>query len=713
MSFLNPFMLAGLGALSVPVIIHLLNRHRVRRVTWAAMRFLHTSVARNQRRMNIEDWLLLALRCLLLALLALALARPTFQNAGAVSRGRTAVTGLILLDNSYSMGMTDGTQSRFDRARKFAETIIDGLPATSKTAVWLVSDVARGLIPEPTRDLNLVRKILRDAPLSDRGTRLCPIIKAGIEMLQRHGGARREIYLLTDGQVGGWGELDETVKLLTANKRDIHLNLVIINDRENHNLGVSDLRLANGLTPVDQSLRFEVQVTNFGHDDARNVAVRLAVDNEPASDQTVIDSISAGNSKSVSLFIKLRTEGSHAVTAEIAGDRLAADDRRTLAVTATRRLRVLLVDGHAGRPPLETDTFYLRNAFAPVDPAAAGSFYLDPVTITPTELATTRLDDFSAVTLANVPDLSQATAAALLQYLRRGGGLIVFPGDLVNIQFYNTELAGRYALLPATLGPLTEAPDDDHAFHLQAKDYDHPLVALWNDPAAGTLASARFTKAYQLQPVNTPDARVVVRFADGAPAVVERTVGQGRVILFASSANTAWNDLPVRPAFVPLLARSLGALLEQRNKASNIAVGDRFIYRATDDALGKDAIISHGEKLRQFRRVELVENQPVLSSEAIDLAGAYDVTIQTDPPLKLKFAVQADPRESRLDPVSDSQLAQLGAVATIVHWQPDTPWLQSNPSTAGGWEIWRVLAYAALAVAVVETVLGQLFSEPK
>ena len=205
----------------------------------------------------------------------------------------------------------------------------------------------------------------------------------------------------------------------------------------------------------------------------------------------------------------------------------------------------------------------------------------------------------------------------------------------------------------------------------------------------------------------------VVRFTDGTPAIVERTVGQGRVVLFASSANTTWNDLPVRPAFVPLLARSLGALLEQRNKASNIAVGDRFVYRATEEALGKDAIITHGEKFRQFRRVELVENQPVLSSEAIDRAGAYDVTVQTDPPLKLKFAVQADPRESRLDPLSDGQLAQLSTVATIVHWQPDTPWLQSQPSGTGGWEIWRILAYAALAVAVVETVLGQLFSDPK
>ena len=177
------------------------------------MRFLRTSVARNQRRLNIEDWLLLVLRCLLLALLALALARPTLQNTAAVSWGRTAVTGLILLDNSYSMGLTDGTQSRFDRARKYAETIIDSLPSTSKTAVWLVSDSTRGLIPEPTRDFNLARKILREAPLSDRGTRLYPAIKSGIEMLQRHGGARREIYLLTDGQIGGWEELGETVKL--------------------------------------------------------------------------------------------------------------------------------------------------------------------------------------------------------------------------------------------------------------------------------------------------------------------------------------------------------------------------------------------------------------------------------------------------------------------------------------------------------------------
>ena len=713
MSFLNPFLLAGLGALSVPILIHLMNRRRSQRVVWAAMRFLQASIARNQNRLNVEDWLLLALRCLLLALLAFALARPTFQNPNTVQRNRTAVTGILLLDNSYSLGLTDGVQSRFDRAKQYAETILDALPANSATAVWLVSDIVHGLIPEPTHDLNLARKTLQAAPLSDRGTHLVPALRAAVAALQRHSGAHREIYLLTDGQASGWEEVRETVQLLNDAKSDVHLNLILITDADQPNLGISDFRLAGGLTPVEQPLRFEVQVTNFGHTEARAVAVRLAVDSEPAGDQTILDSLPAGTAKSVSLFTKLHTPGSHTVTAEITGDRLAADDRRTLAVEATRRLRVLLVDGHPSRDPFASETFYLRNALAPVDPAAAADFYIEPVVVTPSEFATTRLDNFAGVVLANVADFSQATATALDQYIRRGGGLIVFPGSLSNPRFYNEELAGRYSLLPATLGTVTAAAADTQAFHLQASGYTHPLVTLWNDSAAGTLASARFLKAWQLQPTDTNATRVVLRFDNGQPALVERTAGQGRVVLFASSANSAWNDLPARPAFVPLLYRTLGALVEQRQKALNIAVGDRLIYRTSEAALGKEVRITHGETWRESLRVELIDNQPMVISEPVDWAGAYDVTIQTDPPRQLKFAAQSDPAESQLEGLTAAQLARLSSVATIVRWQPESAWKQTGAANQGGWEIWRVLAWLALAVAVTELVVGQLFSEPK
>ena len=104
MSFLNPIMLFGLAAVSVPIIIHLLNRRKFQKVVWAAMRFLSISVEQNQRRMRIEDMILLALRCLLLILLALALARPAFMSKAADVFGQSKVTASIILDNSASMG---------------------------------------------------------------------------------------------------------------------------------------------------------------------------------------------------------------------------------------------------------------------------------------------------------------------------------------------------------------------------------------------------------------------------------------------------------------------------------------------------------------------------------------------------------------------------------------------------------------------------------
>jgi hypothetical protein len=184
MSFLNPIMLFGIAAVSVPIIIHLLNRRKFQKVVWAAMRFLRISVEQNQRRMRIEDMILLALRCLLLILLALALARPAFMSRAADVFGQSKVTGVVILDNSASMAVSDGTQTRFEKARHAAEQAIESMPAGSATAVLLASDIVNGVIPEPTFDLNLARRVVREAPLTDRATDLFPALNRAITVLQ-------------------------------------------------------------------------------------------------------------------------------------------------------------------------------------------------------------------------------------------------------------------------------------------------------------------------------------------------------------------------------------------------------------------------------------------------------------------------------------------------------------------------------------------------
>lgn len=769
MSFLNPILLFGLAAVAVPIIIHLLNRRRFQKVVWAAMRFLQASVEQNQRRMRLEDLLLLALRCLLLLLLALALARPALLSKAADVFGQSKVTAVLILDHSYSMGMSDGTRTRFDKARQAAEAALDALPAGSAAAVFLASDVVRAAIPEPTFDLNLARKILREAPLSDRATDLLPALDRAVDLLKgRSLALRREIFLITDGQAAGWRQLEEIQRVLEQSRAAIHTHVLLVNEHEERNLGVSGLRLASGLAPARQPLRFEVRLSNFGREAQRDVRVSLSVNSEPPCDETTLDTLEPGATRSVSLFGRLPGVGYHTVTARLPEDRLRADDHRSVAVRALREVRVLLVDGEPGAEPRESEVFFLRHALAPVAPEAAADYFVKVASVPDAELPQARFDDFDAVVLANVPDFPESALQSIAQYLRRGGGLVVFPGGGVNVSFYNEHLLQRLALLPAALGEIRGQADQDERFvTFQEKDYIHPIVSLWNDPAAGTLASARFFRWFELRPAPlsgkaaragpdapqgaslalqggegtagvaggpSPDARslspgqprpaaardagepeIILKYSDGTPAVMERAWGLGRVVLFSSTADTAWNDLAVRPAFVPLVHRTLGTVVQRQDEGLNVRVGGRFARRVPIEFLGKDAAFfkpRQTDAVRDLRRVELVSDWPTLQYDQTDLAGVYDVTV-ADPPLNLKFAAQADPLESSLDTLSDAQLKTLRDVAHVLPWTPDLSLKSLVEKQRSGVELWLPLALLALLVAGAETVLGQWFSRSK
>ena len=735
MSFLNPIMLAGLAAVSVPIIIHLMNRRKFRKMTWAAMRFLQNAIEQNQRRMRIEDMILLALRCLLLALLALALARPAILSDASAVFGQSKVTGVIVLDNSMSMGMSDGTATRFDKARRAAEQVVDSLPSGSATAVLLASDVVQAVIPEPTFDLNLARKAVREAALTDRATDIFPALGRAIDTLKDRIALRKEIYLVTDGQATGWRQLTEIQRALERTRSEIKTTVILVNEHEERNLAVSDLRLASGLSAVGQALRFEVKVTNHGREEARNTRVGLSVDGEAAGDEITIDALPAGAAKGVTLFGKLRESGFHSVTAKVAGDRLPADDRRTMAVRAVNEVKVLLVDGEPGGEDRDSEVYFLRNALVPVAPDAAADYFIKTATVAPGELSQARFDDFDAVVLANVAEFSEQAATALDGYVKRGGGLLVFPGGRVNTAFYNEQLFRRLGLLPAEFGDVRgEADKDDKFATLQEKGYEHPIVEIWNDPGSGKLGSARFFRWFELKselrekeqggkgagenspsvPVGAAPSRMVLKYADGSPAVMERALGLGRVIQFSSTADTAWNDLPVRLAWVPLLHRALGSIVQRQDEGLNIRVGDRFVRRVPAENLDKDATFfpPRQSAVRELRRVELVNGWPTMQFDRTDVAGIYDAKIGESGAV-LKFAAQPEAAESSLDELSPAQLATLKSSANVVPWTPNLSLRGMMERSRTGLEFWMPVLLAVLTLAAAETFLGQWFSRSK
>lgn len=720
MAFLNPLLLLGALGIAAPIIIHLLARKKIKRVVWAAMRFLKTVVEKNQKRLTLEDIVLLVMRCALLILLALALARPTLRQAGAGGFAGHRDAAVILLDNSASMAQSDGVASKFEQAQKAAEEVVDALPSGASIAVWLVSDVVRNVIPEPTKDFALARKVIREARRTDRGTEMQPALRRAVEVLQRQAADSKQLFIITDGQAAGWKQLAESRALLDSVKKDTRTWLVLLGEAERRNLAVTGLRLASALAPVGEPVRFEIEVTNDGAEDARNVQVGLGVGAEPAADETSIDLIPPGESRKVSLFATFREAGPHTVAARVPTDRQPADDRRTLALRVIEAIDVLLVDGDPGIEPRESEVFYLRNALTPVATEKREQYFLKTRTVGVGELPSVKLGEFEVVVLANVAELTENTLAALENFVRNGGGLVVFPGGKMNADFYNARLFAQRAMLPAAFGPSRgDADKPDKFLQWQSKGYEHPIVSLWRDPAAGNLAAAHFTRVFTLQPEKGDPPRaeagrpvVVLSYADGSPAVMERQWGYGRVVQFSSTADTAWNDLSIRPVFVPLIHRVVGALVTRQDESLNVRAGARLTVAMPADLVGKDVRIqSPFEKASpNLRRVALVNGVPLLEYDETDIAGAYEARQGDDALPLLRFAAQPDPVESRLEQLSSTDLKAFDGIAQVVRWTPETSLRGRLEKERAGTELWLVLVLVALGVAVAETMLGNRWS---
>ncbi|MBL9138427.1 MAG: BatA domain-containing protein [Verrucomicrobiales bacterium] len=719
MSFLNPALLAFTAAIAVPILIHFLNRRRFRRVEWAAMRFLRASLEKNRRRMELEDLILLVLRCLVVGLLALALARPALRAAGSLlETGRAAA--VIVLDHSGSLQASDGTRSRWDLAREAAENAVDAYRAGSAIAVLLSGDRAMETLPEPTYDLNLVRKTLRESQPSELATDHVPGLAKAAEILRDQTALRKEIVLITDRQALGWRRLPDVASILGEASRDTRLRIVFVGEPAEENLALTSLTRSPGFASSSEPLRLRVEVANRGASTARQVRATLHLNGGPVVDEALIDALAPGEVRRLTFFARLPAPGFHSIQVRLPADRLPADDERALVVRGVEKVNVLVVDGD----PESNAAFFLRHALQPVPADLAANYHLQPRVIPPAQVALTRLADYDAIILADVPPLVPPAVDGLSRYVREGGALIVFPGPRADTNFYNAELLGRAGWLPAGLGRLRGNPEGDQAsLALEAGPYAHRVFELWNDAGAGSLTAVRFRAAYELTPALArtngttlePGGTVMIRYADGTPAVVERPVERGRVVLFSSTAGTGWNDLAVRPAIVPILHRSVAQVAEAREAEWNLRTGAREALRLESDLGGREVwVMAPGETERRLTAtVRSASGHSVLEFDETSRSGTYRVVRPGESNPVAMFAASMDGAESDLTDVGVETRAELERLGQVIDWIPGMDLRSVFDRERVGVELWLPLVIAVLLLGALEVWLAQAFSRSK
>jgi hypothetical protein len=745
MSFLNPLMLFGMAAIAVPIIIHFLNRRKFRKINWAAMKFVKLSVDQNQRRIRLEDLILLLIRCTLLALLALALARPVLKSSAVDVLGQAKVTAVIVLDNSYSMDLlgADGNSTAFEQARAAALATLGVMPTGSRVAVLLASDVVQSVIDEPTHDLNQAREVIDRAKVSHHATDLFPAVDRAMEILKGRAVLRKEIYIITDGQASGWQQGAEIQKLIEENQGEIEVYVLRVGDQKpSPNLAISRIENYDGLTPVNHPLRFEVEVAN--HDDAvaEDVTVGLYVDGQTNSvDSVTIPRVPPGGTTPVTLYASLEQEGYHEIRAAFSNPAradLSADNQSRLVVRAVKEVRVLMVHGDQdGRDILDRDheCFFLNIALSPGE-----DHFVKVEHKTSAKFVQGSLDRYTAVLLVNVPRFTPRDIEALENYLRQGGGLIFYPGDQVDVAHYQDELFAAHGILPSPWGDAMGDPAQDEVFvEFQKRAYEHPVTALWNNPDYSELGTARtFRRMPMDEHAVRPDvreagpAKVVLRFANrpknpagktkggrregpiGAPAIMERDWGRGRVYQFSTTADTDWGDLPIRAAtVVPLLHRIIGNVQSRQDAGLNLRVGEPFIHPLDPLSGNREGTVyfrARNQTNSLTAEVLSDQNRTVLQFKDTDQAGVYEFQMKGGTEKRL-FAVRHDPRESDLRKITDADLPL--PASSIVHWKWDSDFANQVRAARKGAEYWLLILLAVFALVGLETYLAQKFSQSK
>jgi hypothetical protein len=693
MSFLAPLFFAALATIAIPILIHLTQRERKQIVEFPSLMFLERIPYQSVRRRRIRDWPLLAMRLAAILLIVLAFARPFFDKplaALASAAGPREV--VILLDRSYSMGYGD----RWTRAQAAARQVVQGLTATDHATLILFGTNAQAEV-RATADLSRVVSAIDDATVGAEATRYAPALKLAQRVLADSTLQTREVVMISDFQRNGWIR-DENLRLPEGTT----FKPVPITDAQTANLTVSTVLPQRSLFSGQERVTVAASVVNRGPAAVNNVQVRLEIDGRTAETQTT--SVQPGASTSVTFppFTLARsfTRG----TIRIGDDALKQDNTFHFVVSPAQRLPVLLVE--PARASREASLFLMKALSIGSTPA----FQVD--VRQGESVSSTDLDRHRVVILNDVAALSSGDL--LKNFVARGGGLLVVLGERAN---WGTD---SNDLLPALPGSMVDRQGRGGA--LAELDTSHPVLEVFKAPRSGNLSTARFFRyrAVTEKPEppgdkegeRGPNNRVVARFDDGAIAMAERRIGSGHVMLWASTLDNYWNDLAVKPVYLPFVHEIVRHLATYEEPANWLTVGavidPGHLLRASglgmQSGTGAMVLTPSAERIEQSGTPTPVQ---------LDQSGFYEVHGRSNQAGTVTLAANLDTQESDLSVLDLEELnAALSGRPGAVNPAAADAALLTPEDQERRQNFWWYLLMAGIALLGLETAISNRMKGP-
>lgn len=730
-NFVHPGLLYGFLACAIPIIIHLIFRKRYQKVRWAAMQFLLAAYKQTKTSLLLENLLLLLLRILVIFFLVLAFARPIARETPLLSTTQAKESFLLVLDNSYSMGVRTSNISPFENAKKQARAIIEKANKNDTISLVVMNETSDQVLSfvsiASEKKRHEILQQMEEIALSELGTDVESAMDILKSMTKQTEYTNKHVFILSDFQKNAWQnacQKNSFLEIVKEIRSQVNSFQFIDSSIPNaQNLGIVKLQ-SDGVVSLGERSRFTVVVRNYSNKNYDDVAVHLSVNGQKQKTEYI--SLTPQQEGQVSFYPNFLNTGSHYVTVEIDPDELPTDNKRHICFDVVPNIKVLVIDGEPKEASFESESDYLMAALGYTPQGLIKTTKVNIGELSPS----VRFKDFDVVFLANLQSFdSENRFSELETFLNKGGGVFISLGNKISHEYYNEEFnkTGKEIFPGEIIGlPIGNTSEKEKTLFSLDEIQNHSAWKFFyeNRRLLGDLKQCLVFKFFPVR-VDAEDenVRILARYNSPGnyPAFLERKLGRGKLLLFTSTLDREWTNFHTDQfghVFVVMIHEFLQYLVS-RPEENNLSV--RFPINKIYDFFVQNArmIPPKGESIRlQLQTLDKGSSHKI-SYPDTQTSGIYTVELSVPPQIQEEkqdiktreyFAVNVLPQEGDINYMSKEEL--LGYFKNSdLKYEKDTETKSKSLAEKKDVEYWRQILILLILLSLAETLLAMLFGK--
>lgn len=689
MTFLNPAVLLGLLAASIPIVLHFLNLRKLRKIEFSTLAFLKELQKTKIKRIKLKQWLLLLLRVAIVTLLVMAFARPTVKTITIGSSSAAKTTAVFIIDNTFSMSVVTEKGSYFNHAKQIAKNLLNNFQEGDEIALLPIS---RNQQEEgkPASNFSELKKAIDDLQISMPSGTLNETLVRTAQILFQSKNFNKEVYLFTDLQKGRTynspSELSNLARTLGPNTR---LFLVDMNEKLPVNLGIDDLIPNNQIFEKSKTVNFTARIKNYSDKSVNNSVVSLFVNGKRSAQQSL--SLGAGDSREVTFETTLNDTGLIQISAELEDDDILQDNKRFLSVYVPDKISVLMINDN------RDDSRFIR--FALEDPTNK----IKIAEHNSSQLSSLNLSNYDAIIVIGAS--GNSNWKTVLDYIGKGCGAIILPGSQTSIE--NFQSICKAFDLPLPSAAVGKINSQETRSEFDKIDYQNPLFKdLFEGKSQPKIESPEIYHYFKINPAGR--GRTIISMADNSSFLSEHNVGSGKIFLFNSAPVLSWNNFPMKALFAPLINKILLASASTVKNESATLAGEELPVNISNKKYSQIKVVKPSG-LIEYVNADSLSNKNYFFYTKTDEAGTYKFYSGNN--LLDYFSVNHDLRESVTEHSSVSEfkdyLKQIGFEGKFFDVSPNDDFSKIIYQARFGTELWKYFLTVVLVLALFESLVAR------